>query len=281
MNATGKSPLSSHSPVGRALTLSLLLVLVLGFTARVASAQSGRNASWWVVLDVVIDSKFDQYLDARKEIVALLHKDRISSSQFAVVAMQTDEAACVAYSSPTVEGTTTTTNGYSDPAEAFPDWEALFGGLGPDYVDAWHRMRDATRTTSQYLIRYRPDLSYTPGNERLTAEEQGYLRAQQYFMPPSSQTAFEEVLADRKALYRENALENGFRVFEVVVGPEVPGFMVAYGGRTKADLDAALANDRLILGAAGEALENRARLLASKILTHPQRLRLDLSYFPQ
>lgn len=255
----------------------LLMAILTGFSTLAVRAQSadGKGLEWWIYQDVVIDAKEPQYEEARKEIIALLHKDRISSAEFQVMAMRSVGQACVVYAAPVnISGQG------RDAANLSVDWEELFTELGPQYLNAWNRMRDATRSSAEYLIRYRPDLSYTPNNQRLRPEEQLFIRTDYYYTSPKGKRNFERVLKNLRGLHHQKALATGFRVFEIVLGPEKPGYMISAGGRSQAELEKILEADQEILGSAGETLMNRARNLSVKTERHNEQLRLDLSYFP-
>jgi hypothetical protein len=255
----------------------LLMAILTGFSTLAVRAQSadGKGLEWWIYQDVVLDSKQAQYEEARKEIIALLHKDRISASEFQVMALKSAGQACVVYASPVnISGQG------RDATDLSVDWEALFAELGPQYLNAWHRMRDATRFSSEYLIRYRPDLSYTPNNPRFRPEEQLFIRSDYFYTSPKTRRPFERVMKNLRGLHHQKALTTGYRVFEIIMGPEKPGYLVSVGGRSQEELEAILVADQAILGSAGDALMNRVRNIAGKTERHNDSLRLDLSYFP-
>lgn len=255
----------------------LLMAILAGFSTLAVRAQSadGKGLEWWIYQDVVLDSKQAQYEEARKEIIALLHKDRISSAEFQVMALKSDGQACVVYAAPV-----NISGAGRDASNLSVDWRALFAELGPEYLNAWNRMRDATRFSSEYLIRYRPDLSYTPNNPRFKPEEQLFIRSDYYYTSPKGKGPFERVMKNLRGLHHQKALSTGYRVFEIVLGPEKPGYLVSVGGRSQEELEKVLAADQVILGNAGDALLSRVRNIAGKTERHNDRLRLDLSYFP-
>jgi hypothetical protein len=259
----------------------LSMILLAGFITWNVQAQAangnanGKGLEWWVYQDVVLDSKQAQYEEARKEIIALLHKDRISSTEFQVLALKSDGQACVVYSAPASNG------GQSrDAASLSVDWGEVFADLGPAYLNAWNRMRDATRISSEFLIRFRPDLSFVPTNPRFRPDEQLFIRSDYYYTSPKGKAAFERVLKRLRQLQQTKGLETGYRVFEIVLGPEKPGYLVTTGARSQEELQAALDSDAAALGTAGANLLNQARNLAGKVERHNDRLRMDLSYFP-
>jgi hypothetical protein len=260
---------------GKILVLSM--ILLVGFTSLNVRAQSanGQGIEWWIYQDVVLDAKQTQYEEARKEIIALLHKDRISSTEFQTLAMKSDGQACVVYSSPANSG-----GQARDTTNVSIDWTQVFTDLGPAYLNAWNRMRDATRISSEYLVRFRPDLSYVPSNPRFKPEEQLVIRSDYYFLVPRGKANFERVVRRLRQLHQQKGLDTGFRVFEIVIGPEKPGYFIATGARSEEELQAALNRDSAALGSAGADLLNQARNLSGKTERHNDRLRLDLSYFP-
>ena len=260
---------------GKILVMSMILLAV--FTTLNVRAQSGNGTGieWWIYQDVVLDGKQTQYEEARKEIVALLHKDHISSAEFQTLAVRSDGQACVVYSSPA------TRDGQArDTTNVSIDWTQVYTDLGPAYLNAWNRMRDATRISSEYLIRFRPDLSYVPANPRFKPEEQLVIRSDYYFLLPKGKAAFERVVRRLRQLHQSKGLDTGFRVFEVVLGPEKLAYFLATGARSEEELQAAINRDSAALGSAGVDLLNQARNLSGKVERHNDRLRLDLSYFP-
>ncbi len=240
-----------------------------------ATTADGSGLEWWVYQDAVISGMENQYEEARKELITLLHKDNITSSEFTMLAMKSDQNACVAYTAPT-----NLRSGGSDASLLSVNWLQAYTKLGPAFVEAYKRMRAATRGTSEYLIRFRPDLSYTPAAPKWSAQEQAFIKDEYYSTMPDSKEEFEGVMRQLASLEQEKRLPIGFKVFEVVIGPEKPMYLVTTGGPTQQELDAQLAADRKVLGAGGEALVDHARRLTGKYEAHDDTVRLDLSYFP-
>lgn len=273
----------------RAILLTAVLLTVSTITAaRAAQLRTGEGAQparaptgdgkgleWWVYQDVMISGQESQYEEARKEIVTLLHKDHITAGEFSVLAMKSGASACVAYTAPT-----SLRGGGSDASQLSINWLKVYSELGPAYLDAYKRMRAATHVSSEYLLRFRPDLSFVPAAPRWQPQEQAFIKDEYYYSMPDSKEEFEGVLRQMASLQREKGLTTGFRVFEVVIGPEKPEYLVTVGGATQQELEAQLAADRKVLGSRGEALSGHARRLTGKYEAHDDLLRLDLSYFP-
>jgi hypothetical protein len=251
--------------------------LTAGKGARVtrAATADGSGLEWWIYQDIVISGMETQYEEARKELVTMLHKDNITSSEFTLLAMKSDQNACVAYTAPTG-----VRSGGSDAPVLSINWLQAYTKLGPAYVEAYKRMRALTRGTSEFLIRFRPDLSYVPATPKWPAQEQTFIKDEYNSIMPDSKEEFEGVMKQLASLQQEKGLTVGFKVFEVLIGPEKPMYLVTSGGPTQAELNAQLTADRKILGAGGEALVDHARRLTAKYEAHDDTVRLDLSYFP-
>lgn len=259
------------------VVLSVLLLAVFSTLTLAVHAQSpdGKGLEWWLYQDVVIDSKQTQYEEARKEIIAMLHKDRISAGEFQALALKSAGQGCVVYATPTGLG------GQSrDTSNLSQDWTQVFTDLGPAYLNAWNRMRDATRVSSEYLIRFRPDLAYSPANARFKPEDQLYIQTDYYYTTPKGKANFERALKSLRQLNQSKGIETAYKIFEIVLGPEKPGYMLSTGARSQEELQAVLNSDATVLGRDGEQVMNKVRNLAAKVERHADLLRLDLSYFP-
>ena len=127
------------------------------------------------------------------------------------------------------------------------------------------------------VIATAPELSYAPATPRLKPEEMPYRHFDLYYLRPSTETDADAVAADFQKLFKAKAVPDGYTLYKVVMGPEMPLYVVTVGARDAADYHAQDAKMRATLGAEGAALFGRAFALTRKFETREGTFRPDLS----
>lgn len=80
-------------------------------------------------------------------------------------------------------------------------------------------------TSKIVVVKYRPELSYTPDNN-IWLEKAPYRRFNFFYFFPGMEKEIENVLTTWKTLYQQKGVENGFRVFTGMVGLDRPVYIL-------------------------------------------------------
>ncbi|HEX7186210.1 MAG TPA: hypothetical protein VF756_30575 [Thermoanaerobaculia bacterium] len=125
-----------------------------------------------------------------------------------------------------------------------------------------------------------PSLSYTPANPRLKPEEMSYFHYDLYYVQPGREAEADAVAREFVELFRKKGIPDGYRLFKVLMGAEMPMLAVMVGAKDAADYQVQDAKTRQILGQEGMTLFQRAFTLSRRFESHNGWWRADLSLPP-
>lgn len=85
------------------------------------------------------------------------------------------------------------------------------------------------------LLATRPDLSNIPENPRLKPEEINFYRWTFAYILPGKEKEFEETAKKYLPLMKSKNIPDGYGVYQVIMGKELPLYILAQGGKSPAD----------------------------------------------
>ncbi|HXU29658.1 MAG TPA: hypothetical protein VN851_03685 [Thermoanaerobaculia bacterium] len=154
----------------------------------------------------------------------------------------------------------------------------LAGKMGAEkFGDLMGRANPTIQSWDDVVIRERPDLGYAPEKPRVSREETGVMRFDYYYLQPGKEIELDQLAKDWRALATAKGIRDGYRIFETVVGPEMPLLVVATPGRDATDLATAWAANVKTGGAEWQALMARTLGMCRKFETKVGTWRGDLS----
>jgi hypothetical protein len=217
-------------------------------------------------------SLLKQYEDTSKEFIADLRQHHDALPSFGFTAVAGDDYVYT----------------FVSPIRSFADLDAINSGFGKvaqavgeaKWGDLMKRGGEATEFIRESVVLEDPSMSYAPAQPRLKPEEERYLHVDLYYVQPGREAEADAVARDFAALFRKKGVPNGYRLFKVVMGPEMPLLIVTVPARDAADYEAQTKADLERLGAEGQALFQRAFALTRRFESHGGTLRPDLSLEP-
>jgi hypothetical protein len=150
-----------------------------------------------------------------------------------------------------------------------PEFEALMKKTGSAY---------AFMNSGMTVARY--DLSYAPEMPRVKTEEAHFICWDYYYGIPGRENEAEQVAKEWQALYKSKNIPDGFQVWMLVMGPDLPLTIAARWGKSQADFNA---EEELFLKTTGDAYTALAKKTMALCRKYERRMgyRLDgLSYTP-
>ena len=145
------------------------------------------------------------------------------------------------------------------------------------FADLWSRANQTMLSWDDVVIRERPDLGYAPASPRVSVEETKVVRFDYYYLRPGKEGELDQLAKDWRSLATAKGIRDGYRIFETVVGPEMPLLVVATPGKDTTDLATAWAANVKTGGAEWQALMARTLGLCRKFETKVGTWRADLS----
>ncbi len=170
--------------------------------------------------------------------------------------------------------------GLSGLAQTFEGWEAASAKMGQQkWAEHMARSSAVTEYSSTSILALRNDLSYRPETAALTTAHP-YRHYAWWYVLPGKEQAIEAVAREYVELYKAHGIETGWRVYQHVVGPDLPMYLVVETAESEAAFYAETARITELLGEQGRKLQEKAMQLARRIEINDAVIRPDLS-FPQ
>ncbi len=116
-----------------------------------------------------------------------------------------------------------------------------------DYFDL------SVNSYKQYIIRYRPELSYVLNGDDWN-QDNTYRKWNFYYFYPGNEKEVKALLTAYKDLYKEKNVEMGFRVFTGLIGTEKPLYILTTWGKSPLEYQKSLEEASKELGERGAQL---------------------------
>jgi hypothetical protein len=252
-----------RSPFPAAVSLGAALALLAPVAAR---AQTPGGQYFVVHQEVAKPSMVKEYESTTKEFVALVKANKTKMPHFSVNCfMSPDFTYTYAAPIPNLAG--------MDAINA--DFGALAQSAGASFLDLNKRGGAATEYIKEWVIQLVPELSYSPAEPRVQPGQ--YFHYSVYYVSPGREPEAEAVGADYVKLFKAKGVKSGYTVYKVVMGPEMPAYIVSVGALDAADYHAEDAKVGALLGAELRALGARTAALTRRFETREATARPDLS----
>jgi hypothetical protein len=155
------------------------------------------------------------------------------------------------------------------------DFGALAQSAGASFADLNKRSGAATEYIKEWIIQFVPELSYSPAEPRAGAPR--YFHYGIYYVTPGRDAEAEAVGAEYVKLFKAKGVKNGYNVYKVVMGAEMPAYIVSVGATDAAEYQADDAKLAALLGTEFQALGARTIALTRRFETREAVARPDLS----
>jgi hypothetical protein len=174
------------------------------------------------------------------------------------------------------------------PLASYNDIPAIYEGfdetakeIGAAKWDDLNRRSGATmESMGDSVLMEDPSLSYAPAKPRLKREQVGFVHFDIYYVQPGKEPDADQVCRDFRALFEKKQIADGYRIFKVLTGADMPALVVSTDAKDQADYAASDAAARQTLGAEGAALFARAFAITRRVEHVNTVVRPDLSLPP-
>lgn len=96
---------------------------------------------------------------------------------------------------------------------------------------------DAVESRSVAIWRLRPDLSYEPAAPRLSSDEETFVHFDVFACLPGHEAELEALTKEYVAVDRDAGVRHRWRIYEVVIGNDLPAWVLATPARSRSDYD--------------------------------------------
>ena len=157
--------------------------------------------------------------------------------------------------------------------------------LPESYATLEKKMAEATEYWREAVVYLRPDLSYTPAESRIKAEDPNYVFFEFTYILPEKETEFETFYKDWGALCRKIGFRIGYIAYRGIFGTDNPLYISTMIAKTQADTFVEEERIMKTLGPDEQAelgtMYEKAYTYFRKYETRHGRSRPDLSYIPK
>ncbi len=246
--------------------LSLVALLALGVSGPGWAQEPEAPPMLWVLQDYVAPSNVQAYEVAAKELVDLLGSVNAEPGYTTISGPEIGYA----YVMPV--------NGFAGIGEVWQQWDATVEAIGAErFAEVHAQFGETIDHTASSVIMLRPDLSYRLDDTALSPEKPFRMYHWLYTVPGKEQD-MERVAKAYVELYESKGIEHGWRTYQVVMGPDLPAYLIAESADSEADYWAAMSELQEVLGEEGEALSQEGMKYMRRIEINSGWVRADLSY---
>jgi hypothetical protein len=243
---------------------------LLGLAAP-AAAQDAPPQMYFVIQEHVKPSMTMEYEAASKDFIKMLSAAPIEAGSVQFQTIMSPEMGYT-YAIPV--------QGFSGVDKAFGAWEGAMRAVGEE---KWMAMDAKSKKAVDYyetsILAMRPDLSYNFEGTAIS----GDMPFRKYFwwhVIPGKELEAEAVAKEYAALYRAKEMEHGFRIYQAVMGPDLPMYLVVQSAKNEAEFTAREQGMEQMLGEEGMKLQQKSMAVTRKMVIQEGWVRPDLS-FPQ
>lgn len=235
-----------RNPGARRITVAV--ALALAFVLPLAAQEEPAPQMFLVHQEVVEPAMLEEYVQTSKDFFALVAANRETMPTFYAQAVQTEEYEFV----------------YVMPLANFAQMDTLMGefmAMAASGNQEWQKAMEAgagtTRHFDEHVVLYRPDLSYQPAEPRVQPEEVAAWRWDYYYLKPEKAQDAEAIAKDVAALYREKGIQDGYDIFQGLLGDDLPFLVVSTPGKDQADIESRFGQTAAKLGDAWAPIQQR------------------------
>jgi hypothetical protein len=240
--------------------------------AAMAGTAAGQERPLYVIhQEFAKPSMLAEYEAGQKEFVAMVTRNKATMPHFSFAALSSDDF---------VYTYVARIPNFAGIDGILQDFQALARKEGTAFADLMRRGGATMDHVRDWVVSEAPELSYVPASPRLPSAEARYFHYDAYYLMPGRELEVDALAKEFVALFKAKNIPNGYRLFRVEMGPEMPGVIVEVGAKDPADYYTQSVSDRTILGEAGKALFAKAFAMTRRFETQDGWLRPDLSLAP-
>ncbi len=255
----------------RVVLLTFAAVAWLGLPRAGVGQESGPPQFYWVLQEHVKPSMAQEYEAATKEMIQLLSSVPDAASKVPFVTISSPEIG-YAYVIPV--------QGFSGMDKAWQNWEATIDAVGRDkFMEIQAKATAATDHVASSVLWLREDLSYLLDTTAMTAERP-YRMYHWWYAIPGKESQLEEIAQEYVKLYKAKGITTGWRLYQAVMGPDMPLYLVVESATDPADYYSNEKKIRSMLGEEGKKLDMKALKVARRLEVQFGWQRPDLSFPP-
>ncbi|MBV9609324.1 MAG: hypothetical protein JO187_07185, partial [Acidobacteria bacterium] len=214
----------------------------------------------------------EQYETAVREFLAVLKQNNISNPMFTGYTFQST-GFCYT--------TATPIGNWSDLDKMNTEMPEVEQKIGKQRIDDFtRRMGNAIDHSSFMSARELPEISYHPTQSAPNLNEKFFVHYDLFYITPGRHDDAIEIAKAWKKLYETHQIPQGYTVFSVGFGTELPLIIVERTAKTQAEYVAQMDQETRTFGGAQKQLAQRWNEITRRYESRNAYFRPDLSYMP-
>jgi hypothetical protein len=256
---------------GKISVFCVLAAFICLFVLNTGVQAQEKTQQFYFVEDAVVKiAKFGQYEDAIKKMVEAATKVNFAHPWYAY----STQNYHYYFVFPAKDA--------ADVQNLFDDWYKMVEEFGPEN---WQPINELSLEAVEYYeyghIHHRPDLSFVPEDQPVTAQEAPFTYWGFCYTLPGHEKEMEDIFKEWVALYKENKFPSGFDTYTVAMGMELPCIFYVERAKDPVDLFSKGNKNYEIAGKEIEALWTKTLKLCRKYEFQMGMFRPELSYMPE
>ncbi|MFQ5769519.1 MAG: hypothetical protein ACE5HX_03215 [bacterium] len=147
------------------------------------------------------------------------------------------------------------------------------------FQEMMQRGSACTQSINQWLAMEMPNISYAPATPRLKPEEIQFYHYDFFYVKPGKNMEFHEISKQWLELYKSKSATEGWTMYQAMMVPDQPLYIVASGAKNAVDFYTALDKTNELLGKENvDSLWSKTMALVRKFEHKNSTIRPDLSY---
>jgi hypothetical protein len=249
------------------LTLLALGAALLAPSGAAIAQEDSQPSMYFVLQEYVKASMLQEYEALMKEMIGELTAAGVTDAQFITISGPELGYAYVMQ----VEG-------FAGIDATHQAWEAAIAAVGPEkFMEMHGKFGEMMDHSAASVIMLREDLSYLPETVAITGDTP-FRQYYWYYTIPGKELAMEAVAREYAALYESKGIESGWRIYQVMMGPDLPAYLVVLSAESEAAFIARSSEIEELLGDEVKELFNKSMKATRRLEVMEGWVRPDLSY---
>ncbi len=245
-----------------------IVVFALAFAGTVAQAQATPQGQlWYIHQEMAKPSMLAEWNSTTLEVMQLAAKVKAPTLMKGVV-LEGDDLTFT-FAAPI--------QGFAGIGALSADFELMAKSDPKAFGDLMKRGYAPVDSVREFILEEHAELSYKPEKPSLKPEDARFYHYDIYYIVPGHEEEAAAVAKDFLALFKVKGVSQGYRIFTVVSGPDMPALIVEVPAKSGADYYTTDEAARMALGDAGKALFQRAFAITRRLEHRNAVMRADLS----
>jgi hypothetical protein len=252
----------------RFLTLFAAVALFAGALA----AQAPPAGQWYLLhQEQAKPSKVADFESSTKEFIALVNQHRATMPDFSFNCLQ-GEDFMYTFVVPI--------QGFGGVDKVMANFGAYMQAAGPKAAEIFSRSGASYEYTNEWVVAQAPELGYQPEKPRLKIEDAKFFHYSMYHLMPGKEQEADAIGKDFSALFRAKGVANGYNIYKMMMGQEMPTLIVEQWAKDEAEFHSEVAKNTALLAGADQPLFARAMAITRRFESVKAWARPDLSLPP-